>query len=525
MSICTRLTRINNHDKTKSINSNFITMLPLLTAQQIRDADAYTIANEPITSVDLMERAARAFTCCFVKYYPDKKQPIAIYCGTGNNGGDGLAIAQLLHGLDYKYLSVKIARFSDKASDDFNVNLKLLKHTGITITTLKSGENIIEDSPIVIDALLGNGLNKPLSGDYQKLVEYLNSRHKTVIAVDVTTGFFTEGEINPDAVVLKAKLVITFQQPKINFLLPESAPAMDAFEFVDIGIDKGFVGSLNSPYQLVEEKDIKQLLKPRHHFSNKGTYGHALIVAGQDKTMGAALLCAAASAYAGAGLTTACVPESGLTALNSYLPEIMANIRKGNKLPEIEWDQFSAIGIGPGLGKDKHALDLLKQILTNYHKPIVIDADALNLLASNKPLWKKIPESSILTPHMKEFDRLFGEHANWWQRLQTCIKKAKELKLYIVLKNDYTITATPVGKLYFNPTSNAAMATGGMGDVLTGIITSLLAQKYSSEEACIIGTYIHGKAGDELALPGLMNVVLPGKLAAHLPVTMAGLMR
>jgi len=499
-------------------------MLPILTSQQIRDADAYTIANEPITSVDLMERAAKAFVRCFVKHYPDKERPIAIYCGTGNNGGDGLAIAQLLHNLNYKYLNVKIARFSDKASDDFSVNLKLLKHTGITTTTLMSGDDITEDSPIIIDALLGSGLNKPLSGDYKKLAEYLNSLHKTVVAVDVPTGFFTEGEIKPDAIVLKATLVITFQQPKINFLLPESASAMDSFEFADIGIDKGFVESLNSPYQFIEEKDIRQRLKPRHHFSNKGTYGHALIVAGQDKTMGAALLCSAASAYAGAGLTTACVPESGLTALNGYLPEIMAIIRKGDKLPKIEWDQFSAMGIGPGLGKDKHALDLLKNILTNYHKPVVIDADALNLLANNKALWKKIPGGSILTPHMKEFDRLFGEHANWWRRLQTCIKIAGEYKLYIVLKNDYTITATPQGKLYFNSTSNAAMATGGMGDVLTGIITSLLAQKYSPEEACIIGAYIHGKAGDELATPGLMNVVLPGKLAAHLPVTMAGLM-
>jgi hydroxyethylthiazole kinase-like uncharacterized protein yjeF len=499
-------------------------MLPLLTAPQIREADAYTIAHEPITSVDLMERAAKAFTNCFIKHYPGKQQRIAIYCGTGNNGGDGLAIAQLLNGLGYKFLDVKIARFSDKASDDFKVNLKLLKQTGIKTKDIKPGENVKEDSDIIIDALLGSGLNKPLAGDYKNLVEYLNELHKTVVAVDVPTGFFTEGATEPDAVVLKADLVITFQRPKINFLLPESAAAMDRFEFVDIGIDRSFTESLNSPYQFVEEQDIKELLKPRQRFSNKGTYGHALIVAGQDKTMGAALLCSAASAYAGAGLTTACVPESGLTALNSYLPEIMAIIRKGDKLPEIEWEQFSAIGIGPGLGKDKHALDLLKDILTNYHKPVVLDADALNLLAKNQSLLKKIPEGSILTPHLKEFDRLFGSHANWWQRLQTCIQKAEEFKVYIVLKNDYTITATPEGVLYFNSTSNAAMATGGMGDVLTGIITSLLAQRYPPEEACIMGAYIHGQAGDELALPHQMNVVLPGKLAQQLPITMAKLM-
>lgn len=500
-------------------------MLSLLTAQQIREADAYTIAHEPVTSVNLMERAAKAFTSWFINRFTDKKAPIAIYCGTGNNGGDGLVIARMLHHHHYKEVNVKIARFSDKASDDFKVNLKRLEETGVVITNLKPGEDLpAENCEILIDALLGSGLNKPLSGDYKKLVDYLNSLNTIVVAVDVPTGFFTDGEVKNDGAVLKAELVITFQQAKINFLLPESAKALNCWEAVNIGIDEDFIQSLNSPYQFVEEKDIKQMLRPRHRFSNKGTYGHALIVAGQDKTMGAALLSAAACAYAGAGLTTACVPESGLMALNTYLPELMAIIRKGDELPDIEWDQFSVMGIGPGLGKDEHALALLKNIFANYTKPVVIDADALNLLAANKDLWKTIPPGSILTPHMKEFDRLFGEHANWWQRLQTAMQKAQELKLYIILKNDYTITATPEGKLYFNSTSNAAMATGGMGDVLTGIVTSLLAQRYSPQEACIIGTYIHGKAGDELALPNRMNVLLPGKLAKHLPFTMAKLM-
>jgi len=496
-------------------------MLPLLTSPQIREADAYTIANEPISSVNLMERAAKAFVGWFVNHFPDKRQAISIYCGTGNNGGDGLAIARILHGHHYKSVNIKIARFSDKASDDFIVNLKKLQNT-ITVTEIKPGDVFPdEDSPVLIDAMLGSGLNKPLHGDYEKLVKHLNSLEKTVVAVDIPTGFFSEGEIKPDSTVLKAKLVITFQQPKINFLLPESGPVMKCWEAVNIGIDESFVKSLNSPYQFITEKDIRALMKPRHKFSNKGTFGHALIVAGQAKTMGAALLCSSACAHAGAGLTTACVPESGLTALNSYLPEIMAIVRQGNDLPKIGWDKFSTIGIGPGLGNDENSLNLLCDILTNYKKPVVIDADALNILAEHKQLWNMIPEGSIITPHMKEFDRLFGESTSWWQRLQTAIEKAKEHKICIVLKNDYTITAMPDGKAYFNSTSNAAMASGGMGDVLTGIITALLAQKYSSRDACIIGTYIHGKAGDELALPNRMHVVLPGKLISQLPITIA----
>jgi NAD(P)H-hydrate epimerase len=499
-------------------------MQPLLTAQQIREGDAYTIEKEPIASIDLMERASHAFINCFVKHYPDKNKAITIYCGTGNNGGDGLAIACLLNKLKYN-VSVKIAYYTDKESADFKMNLKRLKEVDVLISALKPKEDIpTEESPIIIDALLGSGLNKPLAGDYKKLVEYLNSIQKTVVAVDVPTGFFSDGEIPLGTVALKAGLVITFEQPKINFLLPEAAGVIKNWEAINIGIDQSFLKSVDTPYYLVEERDIKQKLKPRKKFSHKGTYGHALLVAGQDKTMGAALLSSAACVYAGAGLTTACIPQSGLTALNAYMPEVMALIRINDKLPDIKWEQYNSIGVGPGLGNDAHSLLLLKNILARYDKPFVVDADSLNLLSENKSLLKSLPKGSILTPHMKEFDRLFGEHDNWWQRLQTSMQKAKELQIIILLKNQYTIIATPEGKLYFNPTGNPAMATGGMGDILTGIITALLAQKYTPIETAILAAYIHGKAGDKLVLPNKLNVVLPSQVAVQLPLTMAKLM-
>ncbi|SDP98448.1 NAD(P)H-hydrate epimerase [Mucilaginibacter sp. OK268] len=499
-------------------------MLPLLIAEQVRQADAYTIAHEPISSVDLMERASKAFVGWFINHFPDKKQSISFYCGTGNNGGDGLAIARILHQHHYKKLTVKIVRCSDKTSADFDINLERLKQIDIPVTEINKGDDLPEESStIIIDALLGSGLNKPLTGDYERLVKHINALNKTVVAVDVPTGLFCDGEIQPEAIAIEADLVISFQQPRINFLLPESAPYIHCWETVNIGIDEGYVRSINSPYQFIEEKDVKAGLKPRRHFSNKGTYGHALIIAGQTKTMGAALLSASAAAHAGAGLTTACVPESGLIALNSYLPEIMAIVRNENELPEIEWDKFSSIAIGPGLGKADDALQLLSALIKNYKKPIVVDADALNLLAEHPDLLKKLPEGSVLTPHMKEFDRLFGEHKNWWQRLQTGMQQAKKLNIHIVLKNDYTITLSPEGRAYFNSSGNAAMASGGMGDVLTGIITALLAQKYAPLQACLIGIYVHGKAGDELALPNRLNVVLPGKLTAQLPITMAKL--
>ncbi|MVN90832.1 NAD(P)H-hydrate dehydratase [Mucilaginibacter aquatilis] len=499
-------------------------MLPLLTAQQIREADAYTIAHEPISSVNLMERASKAFVSWFVNHFPDKRDTISVYCGTGNNGGDGLAIARLLFEHDYRRINVKIARYTARSTADFDVNLQRLQAMQIPLIELSESETLPqENADILIDALLGSGLNKPLDGSFRALVDHLNSLSKCVVAVDVPTGFYTDGEVELEGAALKSNLVITFQQAKINFLLPESGAYINCWEAVNIGLDTEFISSLQSPYQMVEDKDIHGILKPRTRFSHKGTFGHSLIIAGQAKTMGAALLSSSACVYAGAGLTTACVPEAGLTALNSYQAEVMAIVRNEYQLPDLELEKFKAIAIGPGLGTGDDALALLQHVITDYQKPLVIDADGLNLLAGNTILVNQLPAKSIITPHMKEFDRLFGHHTSWWQRLQTMWQKASELNIYIVLKNSYTITGTPEGQLYFNSSSNAAMAVGGMGDVLTGVITALLAQGYSPLEACLAGVYLHGRAGDELALPDKLNVVLPGQVAARVPATMAKL--
>ena len=499
-------------------------MQPLLTSLQIRQTDAYTIANEPIASIDLMERASAAFVNYFAGQYPDKANSIAVYCGTGNNGGDGLAIARMLDQLGYKNITVKVACFSERRSDDFTENFERLRETDITFTEMQPGDDLLaEEADIIIDALLGTGLNKPLHTDYARLVGYLNSLHKPIIAVDVPTGLFCEGEMPAGAVAIHSALTITFQQPRINFLLPESAPYIQRLVVVDIGLDAAYMQSLDSPYQLVEDADIRRMFKPRKLFSHKGTYGHALIIAGQAETMGAALLCASACVYGGAGLTTACIPVNGLIAMNTTMPEVMALLREGADAPLIPWDKFSVTAIGPGLGKAANALALLKAALANFNKPMVIDADGLNLLADNPGLIKSIPKGSVITPHVKEFDRLFGAHSNWWARLQTMRLKAGELDINIVLKNQYTITATPQGMLYFNPTGNPAMASGGMGDVLTGLITALIAQQYTPAEACVLGVYLHGKSGDDLALPHKLSVVLAGQVARHIPAVIAKL--
>ncbi|RYE20749.1 MAG: NAD(P)H-hydrate epimerase, partial [Sphingobacteriaceae bacterium] len=352
-------------------------MLKLITAAQMHEADAHTISTEPIASVNLMERASKAFVSYFCNHFPDKNISISVYCGTGNNGGDGLAIARLLKSDDYQNINVKIAGFSDHSTSDFDTNFTRIKEASIDFTELKPQAFPQENAEVLIDALLGSGLNKPLTGAYADLVNHLNALKKQVVAVDVPTGFFAEGVIDPEAVVLKADLVITFQRPKINFLLPESASFMDDFLVVDIGLDEDFLQNLASNYHLTEEKDAVKTVRFRKKFQHKGTFGHALLIAGQAKTMGAALLCSSAAVYAGAGLTTLCLPEAGLTALNTAMPEVMAIVREEKQLPEVEWDKFTVIAAGPGLGKDLQ--HLMEDLLKNYKKPIVLDADALNM--------------------------------------------------------------------------------------------------------------------------------------------------
>jgi NAD(P)H-hydrate epimerase len=491
-------------------------MLQLLTSLQIREADSYTIEHKPISSIDLMELASGAFVKAFMNEVPDRDTQISIYCGTGNNGGDGLAIARLLKEQAYDSVSVKIVRYSPKESADFKINLNRLNLTGIPLTEIFDTKRLPkEDAPIIIDALIGSGLNKTLEGNFQILIKHLNKLKRKVFAVDVPSGFPSEGIIDQGATVLKAKLTITFQRPKINFFFPESVIATEQFTVVDIGLDEAFIQSQSGPWKLIEEKDLKGLVRTRKPFSHKGSYGHALIIAGNTRTMGAALLCADACLHSGAGLTTACIPEKGMAALNAYTPEVMT-LSRAELESEVNSGKFNSIAIGPGLGTNASATELVKQAL-DFKIPMLIDADALNILAANPALLYKFPRQTILCPHMKEFDRLFGISASWWERVVLAQRKAKELNLIILLKNQYTFITLPEGDILINPTGNPAMAVGGMGDVLSGMIAAFLAQGYTAKESAILGTYIHGRTGDILNQEMGMYSIPPGELTLLLP--------
>lgn len=492
-------------------------MQNLLTAEQIRNADAYTIQTNNISAIDLMEDAAKAFVKAFKREVVEKNKSISIFCGKGNNGADGLAIARLLSEKGYTVISVYLLNFGTKESDEFTANLARLHKTNLPITKISLPEELnAVTTDIVIDAILGSGLNRPLKPQLASIITKINSLNAKIFAVDIPTGLFSEGEISTDYNGIKADLTITFQLPKINFFFPESANAQNNFKVVIIGLDQDFIAQQNTYLKLIEASDAKDLIKPRRNFSYKGTYGHAVVVAGSDTTMGAAILATTACLYAGAGLTTACLPQSGLIAINTVLPEAMVLPRK-ETLSSLDFEKFTAIAFGPGLGVTDENEKLLEEIIS-LQKPMVIDADGLTILGKREDLLERLPAFTILTPHIKEFDRLFGDQKSWWQRLETARKQAKLLNIIIVLKNQYTFVCKPSGEVFINSTGNPAMASGGMGDVLTGIMVSLLAQNYSLIDAAILAVYVHGKAGDELAKNSF--TVNASKVAMQIPKTL-----
>ena len=491
-------------------------MLKLLTAKQTQEADIFTILNEPIRSLDLMERASRAFVKVFIDKFIDRNKSLLFFCGKGNNGGDGLAIARLLIDEGYHNIQVVIADFSEKSSEDFENNLERLMLKDAHILYIKSAQEIdIPEAEIIIDALLGSGLNKALNGEWEKLVKRINQFPGYKISVDIPTGMPCDGELFNDCII-KSDWTITFQRPKLNFLLPISSPYIKEWKVVNIGLNENYIQSTPSPYYWFWKADVQQYIKARSPFEHKGLLGHALIIAGTEETMGAALLCTEACHRSGAGLTSVLIPKSGLSALNTRIPEAMFCAKETFLAADLE--KYKVIAIGPGLGTSADALSLFKSVLIRFKKPIVIDADALNILAEHQDLFAQLPANSVLTPHMKEFDRLFGTHESWWKRIETAFKKAVELKIFIVLKNRYTMIFTPEGICYFNSSGSPAMASGGMGDVLTGMIASFIAQNDEIENAVKLAVFSHGYTGEQLAQK--MYIVPASHLIKQIPYSL-----
>lgn len=458
-----------------------------------------------------MERAAQQ---CFnwIKDRLGLNKKVFIFCGKGNNGGDGLAIARmLLH--ERCHVSVYILEFGKPGSEDFQTNLRRL-HEGTTdIHFIQSTENfpIIAKDDIVIDALFGSGLNKALDGLPAELVRHINQSHVTIISIDVPSGLFID-ESSTGNTIIHATYTLSFQCYKAALLVQENAPFIGEVHVLDIGLFPGFLTQVTGSPELLNEKMIRQVFKPRNRFGHKGNFGHALLVGGSYGKMGAIVLATKACLSSGAGLTTTLVPNCGHEIMQTTVPEAMVLVDEEEmhltKLPD-DIEKFSVVAIGPGMGTKAETQKLLSFIIRRYRKPLVLDADGLNCLALQKELLGQLPPYSILTPHPKEFDRLFGEHKNDFDRIATARQQAEERKVVIVLKGHHTFIATHEGNHYFNSTGNAGMAKGGSGDVLTGIITSLLCQGYSSYEAALIGVYIHGWSGDFAARRYSKEAMLP----------------
>jgi ADP-dependent NAD(P)H-hydrate dehydratase / NAD(P)H-hydrate epimerase len=493
-------------------------MIKILSSKQIKELDGYTIQHEPIASIDLMERACRAFVNWFVEHYNSTKK-IGVICGTGNNGGDGLGIARMLHEWNYS-VKVWIIRGGVHETTDFTENLKRLD-SRIQVTEIKEAVDIaqFEDRSVIIDAVFGSGLTRPLEGIYEDVIACINQLRAIKLAVDIPSGLMADHHSKGE--IFQAHHTLSFQLPKLAFLMPENFTYVGQWHLLDIGLSTAGLNEMESHLYLLEPKSIKDIFKPRKRFDHKGKFGHALIIAGSTGKMGACILACRAALRAGAGLLTSMVPRSGYPIIQTAVPEAMALLDESeDHFTYADFDlNYDTIGIGPGIGQNPDTAIAFEKILTRYRNPMVIDADALNLLAANPPMQNLIPAGSILTPHPKEFERLAGAWDNDFDRLIKLQRFARKINCVVILKGAHTTIACPSGDTFFNITGNPGMATGGSGDVLTGIITGLLAQHYSPPEAAIMGVYLHGLAGDLAAREKGQVGLIAGDLIEFLPVT------
>jgi NAD(P)H-hydrate epimerase len=485
--------------------------MKLLNAEQIRKWDEYTIQHEPITSLDLMERAALKCTEWLIsKQHYDN---IKIFCGKGNNGGDGLAIARQLIERNIQPI-VYILEFGHKGTDDFQANLQRLHKLTKDIHFIQSETAFSEltKNNIVIDCLFGSGLNRPLEGVSKSLVEHINSAGTTVISIDVPSGMSLDRSSSSNTII-QATSTLTFQTLKLCLLSSENSQFFGDVEVIDIGLHQDYLQSVETNLYLTNLEDAKELYRPRSAFAHKGNFGHALIIGGAAGKSGAAIIATESCLRAGAGLTSVYMLSEEYTSINTRIPEAMT--LAGAEMVKQNLTRFSAIGVGPGLGTDDMAQHIITLLLENYQGALVLDADALNVLSSNKELIEQLPPNCILTPHPKEFDRLFGEHEDEFNRWETALQQSSSLNCIIVLKGHYTLVAAK-GKGYFNTRGNAGLSKGGSGDALTGIITALLAQQYSAEDAARLGVYIHGLAADIAVSQQSYESLLSSDISANL---------
>ena len=498
--------------------------MKIFTSAQIHEHDKYTIEHEPVSSVDLMERAARAITHAIAERWP-ARTPVVVFAGPGNNGGDALAVARMLADKGYQ-VSVFLFNIHNKLSADCNANKKRLNESkkvkSFTEISLNFDPPKLTGDTLVVDGLFGSGLNKPLSGGFASLAKYINQSPAKVVSIDIPSGLMCEDNtFNIRANIIRADVTLTLQYKKLAMMFADNQPYIGELQILDIGLSKEYTDNTETQYSTVEEEDIRKLIRPRPDFAHKGNMGNALIVAGCYGMAGAAMLATKACLRSGVGKVTVRTPKNNCLAMQVAVPEAVLSIDPDEEVfsESASTDDIDALGIGPGLGQTETTAVALIGQFKRTHCPIVADADALNILANHRAWLQQLPKNMIMTPHPKEMDRLASNAANGdYDRLCKAMDFAGRHEAFIILKGHHTAICTPQGKVFFNNTGNSGMATAGSGDVLTGIITGLLARGYSEEQACLLGVFLHGRAGDIAADRLGKESLIASDIIDHLPM-------
>lgn len=484
--------------------------MKILNAPEIYEADKITLDRQGIRSDELMERAAVQIFNWMHERMQGARVKIHIFCGVGNNGGDGLVLARHLrrHGYDIK---VYIINYSDKRSKDFLINLDRLKEDGSWPDFLdrESDLPVLAREDILVDAIFGIGLNRGTDTWVADLIRHINRSKAFILSVDIPSGLFMDRGVADASSVVHASYVLSFQLPKLVFFLPGTGIFVDHWEVLDIGLDKEFLNFAPSNYELIGKPEILALYRPRKKFSHKGIYGHVLIIGGSYGKIGAVTLASKGSLYAGCGLVTAYVPKCGYMPLQAGFPEAMVITDKGEgEIGEIDFSIVpNVIGIGMGMGTAPDSIRAFKEFLNGNTSTLVIDADGINILSRYPEMLLKMPPQTVLTPHPKELERLIGEWKDDFDKLGKAREFSEKYDCILVIKGAHTLTVYK-DKGYINTTGNPGMATGGSGDVLAGVVCGLIAQGYSPLDAAIFGVFIHGRAADiavgECGFPSLI---------------------
>ena len=496
--------------------------MKILTGGQFRELDLYTIEHEPISSLNLMERASRAIANEVLRRWDNPLQRVMVFAGPGGNGGDGLAVARMLAeaGRD---VTAFLFNVKDHLNPDCEANRdRLQQMEGATLVEITQEMIFPELKPddLVIDALFGTGLSKPLSGGFALVANRLNQSHATIVSIDMPSGLMAEDNTyNDTSYIIRAHTTLSLQHPKLSFLYAENQRYVGDFSLLPIGLSTEGLNNLKSHLWMTEESEVRTMLRRRPRFAHKGTMGHALLVVGSRGMSGAAILSARAALRTGLGKLTLHLPYTCLNILQSAVPEAVVQIDVDSDFitTALDTNDYQAVGIGPGLGRDHHTATAVQIYLKQQESPMVIDADALNILSEHRDWLDLLPPDSILTPHPRELERIVGHCTGSFDRMNRARNLAISHKVFVIIKGHYTQICTPTGDVLFNPTGNPGMATPGSGDVITGIITSLLAQGYLPIEAAQLGVYLHGLAGDLAAEALTEESLIASDIIDYLP--------